>query len=376
MPGGFESPAAKDGVMSERPFLFFASEFSYFSGKVRPAFRIKRIFFEERLPTRDSYRVMKERTGYQFLPTVITPEDEAWQDSSDILDKLEARHPVPPLYPRTPVQKVVAYLFELYADEFLIIPGLHYRWSFPESAAGARQDFAASNGDPARAAVFADTVSKQFAPLAGVLPETVPALEAHVHELLAAMEAHLAEHRFVLGDAPSLADCSLMGPMYPHWYLDVVPGRLLRETAPRSCHWIQVMNHPNPDSFGGWLEGDALAKTLRPILELIGSDAVPLLADAVAAVDEWADANAQAGPLPPRVVGMHSTELRGIRFSRYTGPYTSWMVQRVVDAYSVLDDGGRSAVDAALAGTGCEMLFRRAPRHRFGKRGFDLAFAQ
>ena len=134
--------------MDDRFFRFYASEVSYFSAKVRPALRYKRIPHVELLATTAAYRaVIRPRTGLTMIPVVVTPEDETLQDSSDILDALEARVPRPPLYPSTPVHRVVADLIELWADEFLILPGLHYRWSFPESEAKARADFAATTGD-------------------------------------------------------------------------------------------------------------------------------------------------------------------------------------------------------------------------------------
>ena len=145
--------------MDDRFFRFYASEVSYFSAKVRPALRYKRIPHVELLATTAAYRaVIRPRTGLTMIPVVVTPEDETLQDSSDILDALEARVPRPPLYPSTPVHRVVADLIELWADEFLILPGLHYRWSFPESEAKARADFAATTGDVRQANRFADAV--------------------------------------------------------------------------------------------------------------------------------------------------------------------------------------------------------------------------
>ncbi len=358
-----------------KPFVYYGGENSYYSGKARPAFRIKRAFMEERLATPAAYRVMKERTGQGFLPTVITPEDDVWQDTSDILDRLEARIPSPPLFPTSPVQRIAAYLMELYADEFMLLPGLHYRWAFPESAEHARQGFAASSGNFAATTAFADTIEKQFAPMVGATPETGPVLEAHVSDLLAALESHFAEHRFLLGDAPSLADCSLMGPMYGHFYLDPVPGRLLRSEAIRVCHWIQTMNHPNPDDFGEWLQGDELSPQMQTILGLIGADAIPLLLDTATAVDAWAEEHAVPGATPPRILGMHTTTLRGLTFKRYSSPYAVWMMQRPLDAYHALEPADRQRVDKALCGTGCEALFERPPRHRLGKSGIDLVFA-
>jgi hypothetical protein len=173
----------------------------------------------------------------------------------------------------------------------------------------------------------------------------------------------------------SLADCALMGPFYAHLYLDRVPGLLLRERAPLVCHWIERMNHPDPTAPGDFLAGDALAPTLRPLLELVGRDAVPLLLDTLRDFERWADARPADLATPPRAVGFHATSLRGAAFQRYTSPYTLWMAQRVLDACAALDAAGRARVDATLAGTGCEALLAYAPRHRLGKRAFELVFA-
>jgi glutathione S-transferase len=354
------------------PYRFYAAEVSYFSAKVRPALRAKRVPYVEMLPTAAAYRdVIRPRTGLAMIPVVVTPEDDTLQDSSDILDALEARFPEPALIPTTPVQRMAAFLIELYADEFMMLPGLHYRWSFPESEAKARADFGASTGDFARANRFADQI-KMFTRMVGVVPETIPAIEAHTRELLALLEAHLAVHPYMLGDKPSLADCALLGPLYPHLYLDAVPGRLLRETAPRVCHWIERMNHLDPDAFGTWLPGDELPPTIRPLLALIGSDAVPIVLDVVRAFEAWADGAPASNEPVPRIVGMHSTTLRGVAFERVTTSYTLWMLQRVRDAYLALPAADRTRVDRVVAGTGCETLLAYTPRHRVVRRPYQV----
>ena len=169
----------------------------------------------------------------------------------------------------------------------------------------------------------------------------------------------------------SLADCALMGPMYAHLYLDAVPGRLLRERAPRVCHWIERTCSPDPDLEPAWLEKDALAATLRPLLALVGHDAAPLILDTVRAVEAWAD-DQPAGSEPPRAVGFHDTRLRDAPVKRFSNPYTLWMLQRTVDVYRALPAEERGRVDAALAGTGCEALLGYEPRHRMGKRDRKL----
>jgi glutathione S-transferase len=362
-------------IPRERLFRFYASEISYYSGKVRPALRVKRVPHAEVLPTPDVYRhVIRPRTGLAMIPVVVTPENDTWQDSSDILDALEARFPDPPLYPTAPVQRLACYLVELYADEFLILPGLHYRWSFPESEAKARADFAANTGDAGMAGRFADAV-KMFVGLTGVRAETAPVIEAHTHDLLALLSEQLGSHPYLLGDRPSLADCALMGPFYAHFYLDAVPARLLRERAPRVCHWIERMNHPDPDARGAWLPDEELTAPLRALLGLIGRDAVPVVLATVRAFEDWAGANAAQTDELPRGVGMHETSLRGVRFERFTTSYTLWMVQRVQAVYAELGAAGRAAVDVALAGTGCEALLAHTVRHRVVRRPFKLYLA-
>ncbi len=354
------------------PYRFYGSEISYFSGKVRPALRQKGVRYVEHLPTASAYRdVIVPRTGLRFIPIVVTPEGDTWQDTSEILDALERRHPEPALYPTTPVQRVVAYLLELYADEFLVLPAMHYRWSFPEGEKKARGDFAAATGNSVGANEFADRMSGSIAML-GVRSESHAAIEAHLADLLDALTAHFAEHAALLGSRMSLADCALMGPFYPHLYLDAVPGRLLREHAPLVCHWIERMNHPDPTAPGDFLENDALAATLRPILALVGRDAVPLLLDTLRDFERWADTRPPELDAPPRAVGLHDTGFRDARFQRYTSPYTLWMAQRTLDAYAALSAPDRARVDAALAGTGCEALLAYRPRHRLGKRRFNL----
>jgi hypothetical protein len=254
----------------------------------------------------------------------------------------------------------------------MILPALHYRWSFPESEAQARQDFAAVNGMREMSDGLADRVKAFALGPGGINAVTVPAIEAHTRELLAGLEAHFASTGYLLGERPSLADCSLMGPLYAHLYRDAVPGRLIREVAPRTCHWIQRMNQPDVAAFGDWHADDALAETMPPLLRLIGRDAMPAILDNVRAFESWADGNAKPSDEPPRVVGMHSTSLRGAGVERATSAYTLWMLQRPLDAYRALGAAQRARVASALEGTGLEAVLAYEPRHRLGKKHFRL----
>ena len=117
-----------------------------------------------------------------------------------------------------------------------------------------------------------------------------------------------------------------------------------------------------------------MARPAGTLLRLVGQDAAPLVLDSVRGFEAWADERPDDVEEPPRAVGMHDSGFRGARFSRYTSAYTLWMLQRTLDVVRALAPAERRAVDAALAGTGCEALLDYAPRHRLGKRRFKLVF--
>ena len=68
-----------------------------------------------------------------MIPVLVTPEGVAVQDTADIVDHVERVESGPSVFPAGPVQKLASLLLELYADEWLIIPATHYRWTYNEA---------------------------------------------------------------------------------------------------------------------------------------------------------------------------------------------------------------------------------------------------
>lgn len=358
-------------LSAPRPYVFHAFEVSYFSAKVRPALRYKRLWYDE---VRADYRLIRERTGLTFIPVLITPEGEAWQDSTEIYDRLEARHPEPPLFPSTPLQRIAAHLVELYVDEFGTIPAMHYRWGSELGEASARARFIAMVGSEEVGSAAASRMAKARI-LLGASDENAPAIEAHTRDLLDALSAHFEGHAYLLGERMSFADCALMGPLDGHFFSDLVSRKLLLETARPVVGWIERCNHPNAPAQGGWLAEDGLAPTLREVLGVMGRDAAPTLLEGLAVFEDWADAAPRDGGPLPRSIGSIASSLRGLALERYAGSYAPWLVQRVLGDYGALDAEARERVDASLAGTGWEAVLAHEPRHRVEKRGFELVLA-
>jgi len=353
-----------------RPYLFHAFEVSYFSGKVRPALRYKRLWYDE---VRADLAEIGRRTGLGFIPVVITPEDETWQDSTDIYDQLEARQPEPPLFPAGPVQRIAAHLVELYTDEFATIPAMHYRWGSVLGEASARARFIAMIGDEKIGTAAAGRMARARLAL-GATDENAPAIEAHTRDLLDALSLHFQEHPYLLGARMSFADCALMGPLYAHFFNDLVSRQLLLETSTPVVGWIERCNYPNAEAQGAWLADDALAPSFREALGVMGRDAAPILLEGLDVFERWADEAPRDLEELPRAVGRIESTLRGLPLARFAGSYAPWLVQRTLDAYGALDPTARKAVDEAIAGTGWEPVLAHRPRHRLAKRDFKLVF--
>ena len=354
-----------------RPYVFHAFEVSYFSAKIRSALRYKRLWYDE---VHADYGLIRERTGYTFIPILLTPDDEAWQDSTEIYDRLEERHPDPPLFPATPAQRIAAHLIELYVDEFATIPAMHYRWGSELGEASARARFIAMIGDEKIGTAAAARMA-QARGMLGATDENAPAIEAHTRDLLDALCTHFEAHRYLLGERMSFADCALMGPLDGHLFTDLVSRRLLLETARPVVGWIERCNHPNAPAQGEWLADDELAPTLREVLRAMGRDAAPLLLEALAVFERWADTAPRGDEPLPRAVGQVDGSLRGMPVQRFAGTYAPWLVQRVLADYGALDPEARKHVDESVAGTGWEAVLAHEPRHRVTKRGFDLVLA-
>ena len=352
------------------PYRFHAFDVSYFSAKVRPALRYKQLWYEE-LPA-DIGEILR-RTGFAFIPVLITPEDETWQDSTDILQRLEERHPEPPLFPATPLQRMAGRLVELYIDEFGTIPAMHTRWGSALGEASSRARFSAMLGSVERGNKAADRMlaARRFV---GASPEAAPAIEAHTRELLDALSAHFEADPYLLGGRMSFADCALMGQQYAHFFVDLESRRLLLETAVPVVAWIERCNAPNTDQQGEWHADDALAPTFREVLSAMGRDAAPVILDTVRAFEVWADERPPQTQEPPRKLGTGASELRGVPIERNISYYALWSVQQTLDAYRALGQADRKRLDAAVAGSGWEELLAYEPRHRLARRGFAIQF--
>ncbi len=347
-------------------YKLFSWEHSYFSGKARAYLRYKQRMgglgdgFEDVLATPELIAgLLTPRSGSGAVPQLLAPDGTWVQDSSEIIDFCEAAHPEPRVNPspsQTPRQSVAAYLIELLADEWMVVPGFWERWFFSEDGqALSHRGFneeqwgavlaAGAPGDARRAAgaeffevafgiseartnprgVYGGIVSL------GVTEKTERAWQESQHQLLALLDQHFTVHDFALGGRPSLADFGLMGPLYAHLYRDAVPGFALRTYFPFLCEWVERTNgegslnartydqklysldehgelvgRPASSDGAAWLSNDEVPASLLPVLAVFFDEMWPVLRTAMERLTAFiaSDAHPPGGELPGKTFSM------------------------------------------------------------------------
>ena len=335
--------------------ILYGVEISYYTGKARSYLRWKGVEFEERPSDRAFYKdIAIPRVGYPMIPVLITPEDQCLQDTTAIMDHFEAAKPDPSFTPATPKQHMTSLLLELYGDEWLVIPAMHYRWNYDEKT--TLTEFGMNvlpGGTREQQYAMGEKVAGPFRgalPFLGITEETQGPVEASYLGLLAELDAHFQHHDFLFGDRPSTGDFGLVGALYAHLYRDATAGKLMRDKALAVARYVERMMSPNGRPAGEWLSDDEIPETLLPVLQRMMREQMPVLADTVVALATWKEGHPETEI--PRVIGSHEFTLEGVTASRAIRPYPVWMLGRARNYYAGLAGPDKASADKFLEKAG------------------------
>ena len=364
----------------QEKYKMYGAEFSLYSGKVRSYLRKKGLAFDEITSTLSVYKsFIIPRTGVRYIPVVQTPDDNVYQDTTVIIDELEKRNPDHSVYPSTPKQKMVSLLLELYGDEWLLIPAMHYRWNFKEQNERFIYGEFGSMILPKAPSFIQRWVGKKIGnkfksvvPMLGVTENNRQAIETSYEMFLDDLNAHFEKYDYLLGSKPCIADFGFIAPLYAHLYRDPAPGKLMRERAPAVAAWVERMNDDNPAlTKGQLLEDDHIPKTLLPILLRMAQEQLPVLLDADKRLSKWREQNAGATEIE-RFIGKHEFEVEGVKGERVVIPYSLWMYQRAVDFYQSLN--ANADVDELLDELGFKQALSTKLENRLNRTNNILQF--
>jgi glutathione S-transferase len=256
-------------------YRIFGSELSPYSVKVRSYFRYKGLPHDWILRSPAVQAEFQKYAKLPLVPLVVTPpgangESEGVQDSTPVIERLEAGRTEPSIVPEDPALAFISALLEEYGDEWGNKWMFHYRWRYqPDAWSTAEriaQQMMGAQGPLAVAQARTAVAERMMGRLGfvGSNERTQPTIEASFKRVLALLEAHLQARPYILGGRPALADFGLWGQLYEA-ATDPTPGALMRASSPKVMAWVQRMVSPKAEGpFEPW---SALAATLTPLLK-------------------------------------------------------------------------------------------------------------
>ncbi|MFO1086957.1 MAG: glutathione S-transferase family protein [Reyranellaceae bacterium] len=250
-------------------FRIFGSELSPYSVKVRSYFRYKGLPHEW-IPRSPAVQAeFQKYAKLPLVPLVVTPDGVGIQDSTPIIERLEASHPDPSIVPADATLAFLSALLEEYGDEWGNKWMFHYRWYYQPDAWATAERIALQMMDAkgtlavaeARAAV-AERMTGRLG-FVGSSEKTRPTIEASFKRVLELLESHLAGRPYLLGGRPAMADFGVWAQLYEA-ATDPTPGAIMRSASPNVMAWVERMI--SPASNGPFETWDTLEPTLRPLL--------------------------------------------------------------------------------------------------------------
>ena len=292
----------------------------------------------------------------RLLPTFYFPDGEDGAlipvtDSTPIIRRLEMEHEGRSVIPSNPVLRFINSLFEDYADEWLTKAMFHFRWAHEadwRNAAPLLVFWNQNTADKDQAEEFAKGFAKRQIErlyVVGSNDITAQTIEASYERLIKILDKLIARKGFVLGARPSSADFALFGQLTQLAIVEPTSVAITNNTSHRVRAWVDLLDDlsgvgPSEDD---WFDVDDIEDALTPLLTEIGHTYVPaMIANAIAV------ANGQA---------TFETTIDDKLWTQPVFKYQAKCLGWLREEYETLSGPDRTAVNALLAGTGCEKLF-------------------
>ena len=315
---------------------------SPYTAKTRSYLQYIKVEFVDIAPTTwDLYRKIKPKVGKFIMPTMELDNGTWLQDSSVIIDHFDNQNCFPSIHPQGATQALASYLLEVFADEWLPMAALHYRWNIAGNKSFATDEFARYGFPMLPRFVGRKLVGsiaqrmQSYLPILGVTEKTYAGVEETVSLVLDCLEAVLSEQHYIMGGRPCLGDFSLFAPLWAHLYRDPYSTYLF-DGKPNVVRWMKALRS-NPVEQGPFLSDDAVPAKLDPLFRCIFVDQWLWIKKLVRHIDVYCERNLQAKRVP-RALGFDTFSIRGLVEQRKLITFVQWKAQRAETAY--LDANG------------------------------------
>ena len=363
--------------------VLYGGKLSLYSARVRSYLRHQRIAFTERAPGSErALKVIYPTIGRRIVPVVELADGTILQDGTVIIDHFEnsgeGRFSA---YPEDPALSVVASLFDLFGNEGLMRPAMHYRWNLPEQTPFIRHVFRealALGKDRAEQDKDFEKLSgflRKWTAMIGANAENAAAIEAAYLDFLNRLNAHFSVMPYVLGGRPTIADYALFGPMFAHLGRDRIPLALMQERAPFVFDWTERMNAFEDiedrisQAWGkGMVDLEDPPETFLSLLHYVAEEYAAEYTAHHAFCNKWLAEQPNEPIESYRPIGVTHFDLRGVAMPVPVKAYRHFLSQRMTDSFDQAPEGAQQIVRGLFERTGLSpFLDLRLPR-RVGRR--------
>lgn len=363
--------------MTTPQFCLYGWPSSPYSTKVLAYLRYRRASYRWVVPDWFGLRDLRRRLGFTMVPVLTDNDGLLLQDSTAIIDAIEARSTPPSIYPSAVLPHLGALLLELLADEWYIGSALHYRWNTPGNRAFILADF----GDclaPWLPRFLRPVAGKQIAKQmqahlrrVGVVGATHTGWQALTKTVLDAFEQVLAEQPFLQGERPTIADFAWVGQLYAHHYRDAGTRDLLFAERPAVIAWMLRLIKPDPAiAIQKLALRDDLHPALLPLLQLQAREQLPVLQATAQKIAEHLAQRDDGLPLPQQLGPLDFT-VCGTAGSRLSRTFSVYRWQRALDFVAQLVPSEHASLGAKLVDLGLNTALTPLP-FRLSRRRFQL----
>lgn len=292
----------------------------------------------------------------RLLPTFFFPDGENGErvpvtDSTPIIRRLERDYPARSVIPADPTLRFMNDLIEDYADEWLTKAMFHFRWAHEadwKNAAPLLVYWGMNTAPEDMAKEFAANFAKRQIDrlyVVGSNDITAETIESSYTRLVGILDKLIARKGFVLGARPSSADFAIYGQLTQLAVVEPTSAAITSQTSQRIRAWVDIMEDlsglaPSDDD---WFTAEEASEALAPLLAEIGRTYAPAMIANTQAV--------QAGE------ASFETEIDTRHWTQPTFKYQAKCLHKLREGHAALSGNERGAVDALLAGSGCETLF-------------------
>jgi len=271
--------------MYQGDYQLVGSEMSFFTRKLEAQLRFQNIPWRWHFKTEERKAELEARAGTHFIPLLMTPDKWMLHDTIAIGPMLNNRFSERPVIPEAPLQRACCYILEDAFNHWLGRVCVHSRWCYPENVAwvgprfGANMALDRSIDEPFSAEeleqlagigpMMYEGFGKNVCEYNGVGPDQAEAVQGDYRNMLEALATHFAQHDFLLGSRPCIADFALAGASKAHFVCDPTPVSWLGEHRDMLFDYTERLFGDWPQDPGPWPADDEVPETLGVVLDYL-----------------------------------------------------------------------------------------------------------